>query len=217
MRVARARERRRAELPAEACAFAYRDSAFKREPDRHVVLAVTFALRPGGAPRLRYRELADALGRRGAAPTLADVRAAVLALRAQEVDVMIDAAIPNRRSVGSFFMNPIVAGGGGRRRGGAAPGATRAANAALAGRDGRVKLSAGWLIERAGIRPKGCAAARSASRPRTRSRWSTTAAARPPPCSSWRARSRRRCATRFGVTLGPEPIFVGLSWNPASG
>src|SRR4029079_18217502 len=95
------------ELPAAACGFGYRDSAFKRAPDRHVVLAVTFALRPGGAPTLRYRELADALA--GVArPALAEVRAAVLALRRRKSMVIVDGD-PNRRSVGSFFMNPIVA------------------------------------------------------------------------------------------------------------
>ena len=55
------------ELAPAACAFAYRDSAFKHDPDRFVVLAVTFALRPGGAPTLRYRELAEALAARKAA------------------------------------------------------------------------------------------------------------------------------------------------------
>ena len=55
------------ELAPAACAFAYRDSAFKHDPDRFVVLAVTFALRPGGAPTLRYRELAEASQRRRAA------------------------------------------------------------------------------------------------------------------------------------------------------
>ena len=48
---------------------------------------MTFALRPGGAPALRYRELAERAGQAPARrPTLADVRAAVLALRRQEVD-----------------------------------------------------------------------------------------------------------------------------------
>src|SRR5271169_3780626 len=49
------------DLPPSECAFAYRDSVFRRAPDRHVVLAVTFGLRPDGAPTLRYRELAEAL------------------------------------------------------------------------------------------------------------------------------------------------------------
>ncbi|HSY42244.1 MAG TPA: UDP-N-acetylmuramate dehydrogenase, partial [Polyangia bacterium] len=48
-------------LSPGACGFGYRDSNFKREPTRFVVLAVTFGLRPGAAPVLRYRELAERL------------------------------------------------------------------------------------------------------------------------------------------------------------
>ena len=96
------------DLPPGDCAFAYRDSAFKHDPDRFVVLGVTFALRPGGAPTLRYRELAEALaGHTGPPPSLADARGAVLALRRQKSMVIVPGD-PNRRSVGSFFTNPIV-------------------------------------------------------------------------------------------------------------
>src|SRR6185369_4601241 len=73
------------ELPPEACGFGYRDSQFKREPDRHVVLAVTFALRPGGPPAVRYPELRAALTGQ---PTLAEVRTSVLALRRRKSMVL---------------------------------------------------------------------------------------------------------------------------------
>lgn len=139
------------ELDAAACAFGYRDSRFKREPDRFVVLAVTFALRPGGAPALRYPELAAALGGT-ATPTLSDARAAVLALRAKK-SMVIAPGDPNRRSAGSFFMNPIVSTADAdsvAARAGVAPDAMPRFPAG----EGRVKLSAGWLIERAGF-PKG--------------------------------------------------------------
>ena len=68
---------------ADECGFAYRSSAFKRNPGRWVVLAVTFELerRPDSKP-IRYAELARALGvEEGERAPLADVRAAVLALR----------------------------------------------------------------------------------------------------------------------------------------
>ena len=94
------------ELPPEACGFGYRDSAFKRDPDRFVVLGVTFGLRRGGAPTLRYRELSDALGTHER-PTLAETRQTVIALRAAK-SMVIREDDPNRRSVGSFFTNPIV-------------------------------------------------------------------------------------------------------------
>jgi len=139
------------ELDATDCAFGYRDSRFKRDPDRFVVLAVTFALRPAGAPALRYPELAAALGGTGD-PSLADVRAAVLALRAKK-SMVLAPDDPNRRSAGSFFMNPVVSAAEADAVAQRAGVATQAMPRFPAG-GGRVKLSAGWLIERAGF-PKG--------------------------------------------------------------
>ena len=52
------------------CAFGYRDSRFRRHPDRFVVLAATFRLVRGGEPALRYPELARAVGDGGRAPDL---------------------------------------------------------------------------------------------------------------------------------------------------
>ena len=155
VRTVRALDRRTGaviDLPPAACAFAYRDSAFKRDPHRHVVLRVTYALRPDAAPTIRYAELARALA--GASPDLATVRSTVLALRRKK-SMVIDPADPNRRSVGSFFTNPIVP----------APQAEQLAARALAeglvsdpaevprypAGSGQTKLAAGWLIERAGF------------------------------------------------------------------
>src|SRR6266545_4127226 len=70
-------------LPAADCGFAYRDSVFKSgQPGRWVVLAVTYRLRPGGPPRLGYADVTRQLAQQGvAAPTLVDVREAVLGIR----------------------------------------------------------------------------------------------------------------------------------------
>jgi UDP-N-acetylmuramate dehydrogenase len=205
------------ELSPLDCAFGYRDSAFRRAPERFVVLDVTFALRPGGAPTLRYRELADALAAssegRSPTPTLAEARAAVLALRRRK-SMVIDAADPNRRSVGSFFTNPIVAEVAADEL------AARAAAAGVVGAasevprwpagPGRVKLSAGWLIEHAGI-VKGWR--RGAVGVSTRHALAlvhhgggTTAA-----LVALAREVRDAVAARFGVTLAPEPILVGTT------
>jgi UDP-N-acetylmuramate dehydrogenase len=137
-------------LDPAACGFAYRDSAFKsREPGRYVVLAVTYRLRPGGAPALRYADVERDLARRGVtSPTLADVRASVLDIRRTK-SMVIEPGDPNRRSCGSFFTNPIVTAADAARV------VERAGDAAMPRwpqPDGRVKLSAAWLIERAGFR-----------------------------------------------------------------
>ncbi len=139
-------------LPASECGFGYRTSALKRAGGR-IVLSVTFGLRPGGVPRLTYAELQRAFEGRPA-PEAAAVREAVLRLRRAK-SMLVDPADPNRRSAGSFFTNPVVP------KDVAEKVVQRALEAGLvksAGEvpqwpapDGRVKLAAGWLIERAGI------------------------------------------------------------------
>jgi UDP-N-acetylmuramate dehydrogenase len=140
-------------LSPTECAFAYRDSALKRDPSGFVVTWVTFELRVGAPPALKYAELQRALAH-VSSPTLAETRETVIALRRKK-SMVLDASDPNRRSAGSFFTNPIVSVE-------AADEVVRRALAAGLVRDasevprwpekhGRVKLAAGWLIERAGI------------------------------------------------------------------
>jgi UDP-N-acetylmuramate dehydrogenase len=208
------------DLDPRACAFAYRDSAFKRAPDHYVVLGVTFALRPGGAPTLRYRELADALAQsqrgRHAQPALAEVRAAVLALRRKKSMLIVDGD-PNRRSVGSFFMNPVVPAA-------AADGvAARAVSlGAIATPDemprwpapgGAVKLSAGWLIERAGIRKgmrRGAVGVSTAHALALVHLGGGSTAA----LLELAREVGDAVRARFGMTLLPEPTMIGVAWPP---
>jgi UDP-N-acetylmuramate dehydrogenase len=136
-------------LGADACAFRYRDSMLKSgAPDRYAVVSVTYRLAPGGRPRLRYAELERHLAARGiAAPSLADVRDGVVAIRRAK-SMVLDPADPNRRSCGSFFLNPVVAPEF------AEAVEARAGDPAMPRwpeADGAVKLSAAWLIERAGF------------------------------------------------------------------
>ncbi len=137
-------------LPAASCRFSYRHSVFKAEPDRWIVLAVTYALAEGdtGTP-VRYAELAGELHVElgGRAPVDA-VRDAVRVLRRRK-GMVVDSADPDSRSAGSFFTNPLL---------------DDAQLAAFHARlspgqqapehrepDGRTKLSAAWLVEQAGF------------------------------------------------------------------
>jgi UDP-N-acetylmuramate dehydrogenase len=203
------------ELAPAACAFAYRDSAFKHEPERFVVLAVTFALRPGGAPTLRYRELAETLGG-GPAPTLAQVRAAVLALRRKKSMLIVDGD-PNRRSVGSFFTNPIVAAAEAD-----AVAARAVALGAIARADemprwpaagGAVKLSAGWLIERAGVRKGQRRGAVGVSTAHALALVHLGGGS-----TAGLLELAREVGDavhgRFAMTLLPEPTMIGVEWRP---
>lgn len=140
-------------LHAEECGFAYRDSHFKRAPDAFVVTDVVFELRLGGPPTLAYAELQRALAGTER-PSLEQVRQTVIALRRSKA-MVLDPSDPDTRSAGSFFTNPIVT---------PAQRDEVVARALARGTvehgkdvpsypqpDGRVKLAAGWLIERAGI------------------------------------------------------------------
>jgi UDP-N-acetylmuramate dehydrogenase len=202
------------ELPPSACGFGYRDSAFRREPGRHVVLDVTFGLRQDGAPTLRYRELAEALAASPARPTLADTRAAVLALRRRK-SMVIDAADPNRRSAGSFFTNPIVPVDVAERLAARAAAEGVVASAAdvprWAAEPGHVKLSAGWLIERAGfakgLRVGAVGISTAHALALVNHGGGTTRE-----LLSLALGVRDAVRARFGVTLAPEPIVVGAAW-----
>jgi UDP-N-acetylmuramate dehydrogenase len=141
-------------LTAEQCAFSYRHSAFKADPARWVVLAVQLGLQEGElSGPVAYAELARALGVEvGDRVPLADVRETVLRLRRGK-GMVLDAADPDSRSAGSFFTNPLLdlpAAQAFRERV-----VDRLGPDARApewpGQDGRVKVSAAWLIERAGF------------------------------------------------------------------
>jgi len=194
--------------PAD-CGWAYRDSMLKSGmPDRYIVLAVRYRLRPGGAPTLRYADVVNDLERKGVrAPTLHDVRRSVLEIRRTK-SMVLDDRDPNGRSCGSFFVNPIVTLED-----------VRAIDAG-AGRDvsmprwpepdGRVKLSAAWLIEHAGFTrgetdgPVGLSSRHALA-------IVCHDGARARDVVRFARRLRARVEERFGVRLTPEPVLWGLS------
>jgi UDP-N-acetylmuramate dehydrogenase len=197
------------ELPPAACAFGYRDSAFKHAPDRHLVLAVTFALRPGGAPTVRYPELQQGLA--GPA-SLAQVRATVLALRRKK-SMVLDPADENRRSAGSFFMNPIVPAAEAARVAAQAVADGLVADAAQVPRfpaGDRVKLAAGWLIERAGI-ARGYRRGPVGISSRHALALVHHGGGRTADLLALAREVRDRVLDRFGVRLVPEPVFLGVT------
>lgn len=195
------------------CRFGYRDSRFKREDrGRYVILGVTYRLRPGGEPALRYPELARHLEQQGHAPILARVREAVLAVRRRK-SMVIDPQDPNTRSVGSFFMNPIVetaAAEGVReslRRQGRAEDA--GSMPAYPCDEGHVKLSAAWLIERAGLN-RGYGAGRAGISANHTLALVNRGGATAADVVALAREVRQRVREAFGVTLVPEPVLVGL-------
>ncbi|HEX7744507.1 MAG TPA: UDP-N-acetylmuramate dehydrogenase [Micromonosporaceae bacterium] len=194
-------------LTPEQCGFAYRSSVF-RHNDRWVVLGVEFTLAhsPMSAP-IRYAELARALGVPvGDRVPLADARAAVLALRAGK-GMVLDAEDPDTRSVGSFFTNPVLdadAYAALLERAGAL-----GEPPSWPGRNGLVKVSAAWLIERAGFGKgyggRGGVAISSKHTLALTNRGGGSTAA----LLDLAREIRDGVHSRFGVTLHPEPVLVG--------
>jgi UDP-N-acetylmuramate dehydrogenase len=198
-------------LTAADCRFAYRDSRFKHEPDRFVVLSVQFALVRQGPPALRYPELRAALASAGAAPTLAQVRDTVLALRRRK-SMVIDPADPNRRSVGSFFTNPVVTDAELQAVAARAVAAGLVADAAdvprFAAGPGQHKVPAAWLIEKAGFHkgmrrgPVGISSAHALAL--VHHGGGTTAN-----LLALAREIRDGVQARLGVRLVPEPVVLG--------
>lgn len=195
-------------LDAPRCGFGYRDSVFRHaQAGRWIVLSVTYLLAaPGGPPAVRYAELARYLETTLAtSPTLADVRAAVLAIRRAK-SMVLDPVDENRRSVGSFFLNPIVTAADAGRLA-ALPGG--AALPRWPQPDGRCKLSAAWLIEQAGF-PRGLRAGPVGLSTRHALALVAHEGARAADVLALARRIRDTVLARFGVRLAPEPAFWGV-------
>ncbi|MBO0899606.1 UDP-N-acetylmuramate dehydrogenase [Cellulomonas sp. zg-ZUI222] len=203
-------------LPFVTLGFGYRTSVLKRSmrPDpadpaapwgptpRYVVLDVTFQMKEGSlsAP-VGYPELARALDITvGERAPLADVRAAVLALRARK-GMVLDASDRDTWSAGSFFTNPVVADAG----------SLPADAPRWPMPDGAVKTSAAWLIEHAGF-----SRGYGAPGPATLSTKHTLALtnrgeARADDLLALARTVRDGVRDRFGVVLEPEPVLVGVT------
>src|SRR5262249_16163708 len=189
------------------CRFAYRDSLFKSgEPGRFIVLDVTYRLRRGGEPTLRYAEVAQHLGGRGVGrPSLAEVRASVIAIRRSK-SMVIDPGDENARSCGSFFTNPIVSVVEADRVQAVTgePVMPRYPQA-----DGRVKLAAAWLIEHAGF-SKGQRDGAVGLSTRHALAVVAHAGATAGDVIAFARRIQHDVEARFGVRLLPEPVFWGV-------
>ncbi|MGW7296649.1 UDP-N-acetylmuramate dehydrogenase [Streptomyces sp. NPDC054829] len=142
-------------LTNEECAFSYRHSRFKSDPERYVVLRVRFELEDAGglSGPIRYAETARALGvEPGDRVPLAAARETVLKLRAGK-GMVLDPEDHDTWSAGSFFTNPILTDEQFARfhaRVKERLGDDVEPPAYPAG-EGHTKTSAAWLIDKAGF------------------------------------------------------------------
>lgn len=185
-------------LSVEDCQFGYRDSLFKREPGRRVVLSIDLRLRKQPQLRMDYSPIRTELERRGInEPTPLDVSDAVIAIRQSKLPDPAGLA-----NAGSFFKNPVI-------------GAQQAAELKqqhpdmvqypLA--DGQVKLAAGWLIEQAGWKGRcvGDAAVHEQQALVLVNRGQATGE----DVLALAGQIRDDIASRYGVQLEIEPVVIG--------
>ena len=195
------------DLPAPDCGFSYRQSIFNSsQRERYVVSRVDYALHRNAPANFVYADVARHFAARNiAAPTLAEVRDAVRSIRAQK-GMLIVPGDADCRSAGSFFKNPVV------------PVSTLDSLAlelkvekqsipAYPALKGEVKLSAAWLIERAGF-AKGYALGNAGISSRHTLALINRGGASATEVTALRDKVINAVASRFAVRLEPEPVWL---------
>ena len=129
-------------LDAAHCGFGYRESVFKHDlKGRVIITAVEIALTHTPRPRLGYGDVEREVEARGGA-TLRNIREAICSIRRAKLP---DPAVLG--NAGSFFKNPVVEAPVAERLLAEYPDMPH-----YAAPEGRIKLAAGWLIDRAGMK-----------------------------------------------------------------
>ncbi len=130
---------------AGECEYGYRSSYFKNEHnDPHIITHVTLRLSKKPRLSLGYGNLREELEANHPEPTVADVREAVIAIRRRK--------LPDPEKLGnagSFFLNPVIPAERFEELKAHYPEIPSYPAA-----DGKVKIPAGWLVERCGFKGK---------------------------------------------------------------
>jgi UDP-N-acetylmuramate dehydrogenase len=196
------------DLAASDCGFSYRRSIFNSsQRDRYVVSRVHYMLRKDAPANFVYADVARYFAARNVtAPTLAEVREAVRSIRAQK-GMLLMTGDADCRSAGSFFKNPVV------------PasvvdslaqdlGVDKQSIPAYPAPQGEVKLSAAWLIERAGF-ARGYALGKAGISSRHTLALINRGGASASEVTALRDQVIAAVASRFAVRLEPEPVWLG--------
>lgn len=189
-------------LDSAACRFGYRDSVFKQQPDRYIVIAVEFSLPRQRALRLDYAGIGEELAAMGIdAPGARDVATAVERIRRRKLP---DPAL--LANAGSFFKNPIVDA---RRAMDLVRGHAGLPVFPGPDRDTR-KLSAAWLIDACGW--KGVREGDAGVSPAHALVLVNHGQASGAELLVLARRIAASVAQRYDVQLEPEPRLVGARW-----
>ncbi|CAN2177308.1 MurB UDP-N-acetylmuramate dehydrogenase [Candidatus Nanopelagicaceae bacterium] len=184
------------------CQFSYRNSYFKARPGRYVVLEVQFQIRRGEfSDPITYVELSKKLGiEPGDKAPVTATRAAVLELRASK-GMLLKNDDHDSWSAGSFFTNPIISQQAADELPNAAP--------KWPLNDGRVKVSAAWLIENSGIH-KGDEVGGARISTKHVLALSNSGNATASDIAELAKRARNQVKEVFGITLEAEVNLVGV-------
>ena len=196
------------ELCPEACGFTYRSSIFNTtERGRFIILRVTYALTPGGDPRISYADLKRHFEGRETLPNLAETREAVRHIRALK-GMLIVPGDPDCQSAGSFFKNPVISPDQHEdlRQRAAVKGLILPSYPAL---EKSKKISAAWLVEHSGFaRGYGFGHVGISSKHALAivNRGGATAAE----VLALKEQIEQRVEEIWGVRLEPEPVMIGF-------
>lgn len=190
------------------CGFSYRTSIFNTsQKGRYIVTQVSYALWPGRAPRVEYADLKRYFASSSSSPTLLQVRNAVREIRASKA-MLITPNDENSRSAGSFFKNPIISPAEYDRIA-ALPQCRDQKPPRYPAPEGRVKISAAWLVEKSGFHKgfgNGRVGISSKHTLAIVNRGEATAAE----IVQFKNKVQEGVFKVFGVQLHPEPVFVGF-------
>ena len=184
-------ERHRCTFSNEECRFAYRHSLFKQHPGRYLVMWVTYRLSSTFVPNLSYKAL-EAMPH----DIARQLREAITELRWSKLP-----RPEEHGSAGSFFKNPVVGEAVYRNLKARYPDMPDA-HATAEG----YKLSAGWLIDRAGW--KGRVMGRAGVWPRNALVLYNTGSCTGAEVIALAQAIQQDVKSQFGVTLEPEAIIV---------
>lgn len=194
---------------ATDCGFGYRTSRFKHaDAGRFIVTGVQFALSRGGAPTLTYADVVKYFDS-AHAPSLAEVREAILTIRRRK-GMVIEKGNPANKSVGSFFVNPVIT-----LDHFAEMRSTIAAETVVphypAG-DDHVKVPAAWLIEHAGF-ARGSVHGPTGISPFQSQAIINLGGASAADVLALAVAVKGAVWNMFRIAIVPEPVFVGFGEN----
>lgn len=196
------------QLSNAECGFSYRTSIFNQhDKDRYIVCEVGYALMPGGRPRVEYADLKRYFVSRQSPPTLEEVREAVRAIRARK-GMLITPNDNDCRSAGSFFKNPIISTAE-YDRVAALPATQGQKPPQFVAPDGQVKVSAAWLVERAGF-SKGYSEGRVGISSKHTLAIVNRGGATAAEIVRFKEMVQDGVWNVFGIKLHPEPVLVGF-------